>query len=107
MAIESKYKFQQSPLFDGVIELVKDGRVTICPKGQTAMIPHPTLEGQAIMMRSACTKSCPFFQSVNLTKKDGSGTEPGYVLQCMDKPMPILVDEAEIPAKKSKLELLK
>ncbi len=103
MAVESKYSFHKSPIFDNVIELVKDGRVTICPKGQMGMTPHPTIQNQVIMMRPACNNSCPFFQCVMLKKKDSEESQIGYVLQCVDKPLPIFVDESPL----KKMEILK
>lgn len=109
--IESKYSFQKSPFFEGVIELVKDGIPCICPKAAMGLIPHPTIDNRVQLIRPACNKNCPFFVSAQLTKKGGTGatriasgkTEPGYVLQCSDRPHPIIVDETPL----KKMDLIK
>ncbi len=103
MSIESKYSFQKSAIFDNTIELVKDGQVSICPKGQMGMTPHPTFQNQVIMIRPACNKSCPFFQVAKLKSKDSGNEESGYVLQCMERPIPMVVDEIPL----NKLEIIK
>lgn len=100
--MENQYKWgDKQP--DGSTTLLKNGKPTACPRATLIFLPS-TIEGQAYPFRSACCKECPFMMAAMLRKDANDEGKPGYTINCMDRPLAIFVDEAEI---KSKLKLLK
>lgn len=103
MGLESKYTFGDKQM-DGSIEILKDGKQTFCPKAVTGLIPNPAIPTQAIIFRPGCSRQCPFFQAASRKKEGDDIIEMGYVLNCMDRPIWITVEEK---TDKSKMTLLK
>lgn len=54
---------------DGVLALTVYGKPAICPFRNPVILPHPQLQGQAVVSQPVCNENCQFFvEDINLQK---------------------------------------